>query len=65
MLAHACLAAAEVRTRVQLKALVGEWRHVMPCLLELGNKAMRPQHWRQVFAELVSARAVPGRRVGA
>jgi len=37
---------------LKLKNMVQEFKSLMPCLLELGNKAIKQTHWRQIFSNL-------------
>jgi dynein heavy chain len=36
----------------RIKVMVDEFRDHMPCILELGNPAMRPRHWENVFKKI-------------
>lgn len=35
-----------------LKKSVQEWRQIMPIILELGNKALKPKHWDKLIRDL-------------
>ena len=37
---------------LKVKNMVQEFKSIMPVLLELGNKAVKTSHWKQVFASL-------------
>jgi len=37
---------------MKVKGMVQEFKSLMPMLLELGNKAVKSQHWRQIFTSI-------------
>mmetsp|Transcript_44767 Transcript_44767/g.87731 ORF Transcript_44767/g.87731 Transcript_44767/m.87731 type:complete len:3997 (-) Transcript_44767:184-12174(-) len=36
----------------KVKEQIGEWKNVMPMVVDLGNPAMQQQHWRVLFSSL-------------
>ncbi|CAK9043200.1 unnamed protein product [Durusdinium trenchii] len=37
---------------VRVKGMIEEWRERMPCILDLGNPALRPRHWEKIFKKI-------------
>ncbi|CAJ1382663.1 unnamed protein product, partial [Effrenium voratum] len=37
---------------VRVKGMIDEWRERMPCILDLGNPALRPRHWEKLFKKI-------------
>ncbi|CAE8734034.1 unnamed protein product [Polarella glacialis] len=37
---------------VKVKGQIEEWREKMPCILDLGNPALRPRHWEKLFKKI-------------
>ena len=34
---------------VRVKHMIEEWRERLPCIMDLGNPALRPRHWEKIF----------------
>jgi dynein heavy chain len=42
----------ESAVSAKVKSLIVEWKDVMPMIMDLGNKAIKQQHWKQLFTTL-------------
>lgn len=36
----------------KIKSLIDDWKSNMPCIMDLGNKAMRGRHWGRIYAAI-------------